>query len=540
MSAVCAPVNAATFDLTADELKDAARKLAARMQWRAARWQAQGTPETVIRKVLRSVTKWHSVEMPAHAGLLEVLNRVCDPSWWSRALRKRFRVVEHAAIIAGRVHRHAGHFVSDHAMKRSRRHKRRMEEWLASLIAVNQTTGEMVPLEDLIEQSLANPANSRRAMMARVKGIEQHAKSKGHESLLLTITCPSRMHARHFTGAENERYDGAPPRVAQAHLHQVWRHATRKLSHEGIEPYGLRVVEPHHDGCPHWHILAFVRADQRERLVEVVREYALRESPNEPGAAERRFNVQYIDPAKGSAVGYVAKYIAKNIDGEGVAQDEETGSAGSDSAPRAVTWGGLWGLRQFQFFGVPAITPTRELYRLDDVGTASDGLVAAHQASKGNNYGAWLSACEEYELKFRVVYEDRPSARYAGEFTRRITGLAASAVDLSEPACFTTHPDHWRLVPRKTEASEAECDGSPWTRFNNCAPIDFKGLFEEEWSEGMGGRRADLGRPKKNVPRRSPQPIEGRADWRSSRVEHNESAKLRKNAERPGDGARAA
>ena len=47
-----------------------------------------------------------------------------------------------------------------------------------------------------------------------------------------------------------------------------------------------------------------------------MRRHALRDGPDERGAQARRFTVERIDPAKGSAVGYVAKYVSKSIDGE--------------------------------------------------------------------------------------------------------------------------------------------------------------------------------------------------------------------------------
>ncbi|MFX9246739.1 replication endonuclease, partial [Acinetobacter baumannii] len=78
----------------------------------------------------------------------------------------------------------------------------------------------------------------------------------------------------------------------------------RQAAHQVISPYGLRVVEPHHDACPHWHVLVFVRPEHAEVFAALMRSYALADSPNEPGAATHRFTVEYIDPAKGSAVGY--------------------------------------------------------------------------------------------------------------------------------------------------------------------------------------------------------------------------------------------
>ncbi|MCX8578836.1 replication endonuclease, partial [Gilliamella sp. B2717] len=59
----------------------------------------------------------------------------------------------------------------------------------------------------------------------------------------------------------------------------------------------------------------------------IMRTYALDEDGDEPGAQENRFKFVDIDKQRGSATGYIAKYISKNIDGYQLADevDDETG-----------------------------------------------------------------------------------------------------------------------------------------------------------------------------------------------------------------------
>lgn len=480
MSAALPPELAAlvqAVDLAEDELREVSEKCAKQVRRLDALWKLQGTQEPVIRRILRSISKRHHITLPNKPHVQEQINRMSNASWWRHALRKRFRTVEYAAIQVGAVHAKAGKYVSDKTMKRAIRDKQRIAELMESLVAVNQSTGEIIPMSEMVAGSLSNPANRRMAMMARIKGIEQHAASKGRVALFLTITCPSRMHARHHTGAANERYDSTGPREAQAHLHWVWKTAMRKLMHCGVELSGLRVVEPHHDGCPHWHVLAFAAPEHCAALIETVRDYALIDSPNEPGAEERRFKVERIDPARGSAVGYIAKYVSKSIDGEGVDFDEETDATGLDAALRIVAWARTWGIRQFQFFGVPPITPTREMYRLKNIEVPSRGLKEAHKAAKANDYGTWLQVSESFELDFKSIYVERKSSRYLDETVQQIQGLTAYAVDLKLPASLTTRTDEWRIEPRKDEVA-AEAVLPPWTRFNNCAPDDFIEFFQ--------------------------------------------------------------
>jgi hypothetical protein len=267
----------------------------------------------------------------------------------------------------------------------------------------------------------------------------------------------------------------------------------RRATHLGLQAYGLRVVEPHHDACPHWHLLAFTPADQAEAFISNLRQYALADSPNEPGAQARRFTVERIDPTKGSAVGYVAKYVSKSIDGEGVEGDTESDSSGHAAARRQVAWARTWNIRQFQFFGVPPITPTRELYRVAADTLPGQTLRELHQACKANDYAAWLAATETHGVRFRVAYSERESTRYRGETTKAVQGLQVEGGDLAGRLHLTTRCDTWVIQPRTRPASGADREGTgaapaaPWTRFNNSAPIDFKGLFPDALPEGLEG-----------------------------------------------------
>jgi hypothetical protein len=478
------------FDLADADIRDQAEKAASAVRRLADLWERNGTADAAVLRSLRAIAKRHAIRMPNKTGLAERINRMCDAGFWRRALRYRFKAVELTAIQRGAVHAHASPYVSDKGLRRHRRHT----EQMAALEAINQTTGEAVPMPELVEASLANPAHRRSALMARIKGIETSAAARGHVGLFLTLTCPSRMHPRQRkTGAPNPAYDGRWfPTRAHRYLCRVWGRAMRAAAHQGLHAYGLRVVEPHHDACPHWHVLAFIAADQAEAFIALMRDYALRDSSNERGAQLRRFIVERIDPAKGSAAGYVAKYVSKSIDGHGVDGDTETNEGGKSAAARQVAWARIWNIRQFQFFGVPAITPAREFYRVAGETLPGEALPALHAACKANDYAAWLATTEAHGLRLAVEYSQRPSTRYRGETTKAVQGLRVEGGDLGGTLQITTRCDTWRIEPRpKTSAesvagvsaSEGPCPS--WTRINNSAGLDFKGLFPDALPEGM-------------------------------------------------------
>ena len=461
---------AESVDLSDGDIEDRANRNVRTVTARLEQWHRGSTEQTAMVNRLRKLAHRERVALPAKAGLQALANRMTCAAWWRQALRKRFRLVEHAARAAGQVHAKASAYVSGKALRRHERNARRSLAMLEATEVVNQSTGEALPMVEVVDRSLSNPANRRAALMVRVKGVERDAIGKGHEACMLTITAPSRMHVRHRDGRQVAAWDRSDPRQVQNYLCQLWRKATRKADREGLRYCGLRTAEPHHDGTPHWHVLVFAPAADLARFVAIVRAYALADAPDEPGAAEHRFGVEHIDSSKGSALAYVSKYIGKGIDGAGIdSGDESPGSDGRSAATAITAWARVWGIRQFQFFGLPAITPVRELFRLPALDTASAGLQAAHTACRANDYAGVLGAQQAHGIGLACEREARESARYPGEITCAIRGVIASANDLAEPLALLTRPDRWVIRPRQIEAASG-APVPPWTRINNCAP----------------------------------------------------------------------
>ena len=316
-----------------------------------------------------------------------VLARLACPLWWTRALiRRHDRETEHFSIQVGVVRKGVQAYCSNALLDRVLQRHASAMAMMASWEAVSDE-GDTLPLLDVLKGSTANPEVRRAELMVRMRGFEHYANEQDHVARFYTLTCPSKFH-RYSGSALNPHYQNATPKEAQAYLCSVWARIRASLKRDGLNVYGFRVAEPHHDACPHWHLLLFMAPEHADAVTATLQHHALLEDGDEPGAAEHRFKVEAIDLAKGSATGYLAKYISKNIDGFGVGTDEETGEDAGDSARRVRAWASVWGIRQFQQVGGAPVGVWRELRRLD---MAPDGLLEdARQAADAGDWAAYL------------------------------------------------------------------------------------------------------------------------------------------------------
>jgi len=270
--------------------------------------------------------------------------------------------------------------------------------------------------------------------MTRIRGFEEVADLNKDCGEFYTFTCPSRMHSHNVTGRENAKYDGSTIGESQEYLNHQWSLIRAELHRQNIRPYGFRVAEPHHDGTPHWHLLLFVPQKQRFNMRAICEKYLLQTDGDEAGAKKHRFIAVAIDPKKGTAAGYIAKYIAKNIDGAHVEKDTY-GNDAKASAVNIEAWASAHRIRQFQQIGGPSVTVWRELRRLRLPHDNKD-VELARSAADAGDWAAYVVAMGGVSLSnaSRPLRPFKENAEDIDKSTGEITPKKNKLGEIMKPA----------------------------------------------------------------------------------------------------------
>lgn len=353
--------------------------------------------EHAIKARIDAICSRRGVKSPVAATIRGYIARAADHAWWRRALRKELmRRFEHTSIQLGLTYVRADPYVSRETCLAQAAQNEANQKALAAVTATNEN-GDVYSLAELAELGMGNKTLRRGELMLRIRGFEEVADKMRHVGMFWTITCPSKYHSVGGTNAKYTEFGSPTPRAAQAYLVKVWSAIRSALHRRGIQPYGFRIAEPHTDGCPHWHMLLFVAPEHQAEMEGVINAYAMREDGDEPGAIKNRVKLVRIEAGKGTAAGYIIKYVCKSIDGAGVGdhkafEDGRTYVIVPDmfdkkeftASQRVTYWAQVHGIRQFQQIGGVPVGVWREFRRLSEesVRNAPEPIREAYQAAQ--------------------------------------------------------------------------------------------------------------------------------------------------------------
>jgi hypothetical protein len=342
-------------------------------------------------QICKGIANKYTIQIESYDAdkpFIPTLNKLACSNWWFRKINKlRIQYIEQVHRKLNLVNKDASCYASAFALENRKTQLENSFEYLNANQIVNED-GQTYTLLDVYKKSVSNPRIRKAELMTRIRGFEEVATKMGHAGEFYTLTSPSKYHA-YSNGKTNPKFNDSTPKDVNEYFNNNWKLIRSALQKKNIHPYGFRVVEPHHDGTPHWHLLLFMHPDDVKTTRSIISKYALREDGNERGAKKHRFDMTSIDPNKGSAAGYIAKYISKNIDGSDL-DDDLYGNDAKPAASKIDAWSSLWGIRQFQQIGGPSVTVWRELRRLQE--SEQSEVVTAFVAADSGDWAAYVMA----------------------------------------------------------------------------------------------------------------------------------------------------
>ena len=222
-------------------------------------------------------------------------------------------------------------------------------------------------------------------------------------------------------------------------------------------------------------------------MISIFNRWALKDSPDEKGAAQHRVKVEKIkegiNPDTGreySATGYIIKYISKNIDGHGVDNDEKAaqdkdwnGKDPIENAERIEAWARTNRIRQFQPIGGPSVTVWRELRRLSE----QEGVVEdIRQAADSGDWAAFVKAMGGPNIP-RDQYIARPTyalsekldfnsgeisqvthTRYGDEARERVVGILIHGITVLSRTHFWQIRENEKIINARQKIMDGIAD----------------------------------------------------------------------------------
>lgn len=419
------------------------------------------------------------------------ISRLIKDEWWVNQLKaQRMRWREALLIAAGEVNKDRSPYASKMAIRDV--HARRLAnlEYLKSCELENKVTGERIDLISKVMGSISNPEIRRMELMNTIAGIERYAASVGDVGMFITLTTPSKYHPTRQVGKGESKTvqlnhgwneTAFTPKDGQRYLCRIWSLMRTAFKDNDLEVYGMRVVEPHHDGTPHWHMMLFCKPGQRKAINEIMRRYALKEDGHEKGAAKQRFESRHLN--QGGAAGYIAKYIAKNIDGYALdgQLDHDTGKPLKDTAAAVTAWASTWRIPQFKPIGLPTMGAYRELRKLPrGVSIASefdDRVEAARAAADEGEFDLYIiaqgGANQPRDAQaVRVARTVTDEVNEYEEDIERVVGIYAPHLGASR--VHVTRTAAWRIVPKVLAVEPLTLksgSAAPRSPVNNCGKL---------------------------------------------------------------------
>lgn len=276
-----------------------------------------------------------------------------DPFTIRRRLRRELgRTAAHAAGILRFVGGQGGRaYADDWSLSRWEGIQCAKQKFLREHYIVKDD-GDKPPTFVNMEVVAESASKARQSMWySIILGMRDRAKKIGFVPIFITATLPPRYHLNPSKSGGDRRDVRLSPSTAAKELSARWHRALCLMRHHDIRPFGIRVVEPHEDGCPHLHGLLWCEPNHRAAIEAILR----RSFPADGGSADAALQIKRWETREsregrraiaGDPASYIMTYVLETL------RDGDPTDGDRDSSSRAKAWSAHTGIRRLSFVGL--------------------------------------------------------------------------------------------------------------------------------------------------------------------------------------------
>lgn len=405
--------------------------------------------EALEAKVSAQEQKIKRIEIAAHKRLMN--HKYCKRKLVSLVMSEMlYHAQEHKSIGAGKAS-----YAPDILVKFRKLQQEYNAEFLASrAIVINGT-----------KKTLASVAtgNTKKIseLYAKVKGFETIAKENGMSWAFLTLTAPGEYHPNPTTSRKRSYWNKKNARSAHAYLTDCWKKFGKACAKKGISMssgdfFGMRVTEPHQDGCPHWHVVCFYAPELENLLFDQDKGLLSLKFGHSSRAIDIKFgNMENVgNEGVASAASYCFKYLTKAICGDiddiVTKNSELETELQSNAIARIESWRASTNIRAYQTFGVSGVSTLWNTIR--KVSSKTGLLLKHHLESSKTTYSVYQAPFDagKAQLELETLIDDETNfklsiSQYESvKFEAETLGISEAEfeVDYSEPTYFEPQDPH--------------------------------------------------------------------------------------------------
>ena len=317
-----------------------------------------------------------------------------------RRLRKQAKAArQHAAAIFGTVGHKDAPYVDTYSHQRWKEREEANARYAEGQVLVTED-GRAIPMTSVLKKK---KSASSAQFYVMCKAMDEHAARQGWAGVYVTVTLPTEFHPNPRGNKAGYNPGNSPKRADQELQHRLARMRAR-MARKDMPTFGIRVFEPHRDGCPHAHLMLYMPEGDIERLDAMLLDLFPEATPGQRVASR----CVRIDTEMSAAPSYLVKHLVSDED-------------------RVRAWASERGLRRWAMWGTHGIQRVWQcLYQRKQLPTdAPQQVTDANAAIKTRRYADALDALGAVRgcvtPRVRLAYEEVETAY--GEIRKAPIGI---------------------------------------------------------------------------------------------------------------------